>query len=43
LDIRSYRASRQGDGYEPFLTGDTEYEPGEKGYAWVKATKRNRG
>ncbi len=43
LDIRSYRASRQGQGYEPFLTGDTEYEPGEKGYAWVKATKPNSG
>ena len=43
LDIRSYRTSRQGQGYEPFLTGATEYEPGEKGYSWVKATKPNSG
>ena len=43
LDIRSYRTTRQGQGYEPFLTGDTEYEPGEKAYAWVKAIKPNSG
>jgi SAM-dependent methyltransferase len=43
LDIQSYRTNRQGQGYEPFLRGDTEYEVGEKAYAWVKATKPNRG
>jgi SAM-dependent methyltransferase len=43
LDIRSYRTSRQGQGYEPFLAGDTEYVPGEKAYAWVRAIKPNSG
>jgi SAM-dependent methyltransferase len=43
LDIQSYRVTRQGQGYQPFLTGDTEYEPGEKAYAWIKATKPNSG
>jgi SAM-dependent methyltransferase len=43
LDVQRYRISRQGDGYEPLLTGDTEYEPGEAGYAWVRATKRASG
>jgi SAM-dependent methyltransferase len=41
LDVRNYRISRQGQGYEPFLTGDIDYEPGEPGFAWVKATKRD--
>jgi SAM-dependent methyltransferase len=41
LEIRSRRTSRQGRGYEPFLTGDTEYEQGERGYAWVTAIKPN--
>jgi hypothetical protein len=50
LEIRSYRTSRQGEGYEPFLSGDagsapgeTTYAPGEKAYAWVNATKPNSG
>ena len=43
LEIRSYRTSRQGQGYEPLIAGATEYEPGEKGFAWVKATKPSSG
>jgi SAM-dependent methyltransferase len=43
LNVRSYRTTRQGQGYEPFLTGETEYEAGEKAYAWVKATKPGSG
>ena len=43
LEIRSYRTTRQGHGYEPLLTGDTEYEPGERAFAWVKASKPNTG
>jgi SAM-dependent methyltransferase len=39
LEIRSYRTNRQGQGYEPFLTGDTGYEAGERAYVWVTATK----
>ncbi len=39
LEIRSRRTSRKGRGYEPFLTGDMEYSPGERAYAWVTATK----
>jgi SAM-dependent methyltransferase len=41
LDVQSYRISRQGEAYEPFLTGETKYEPGEIAYAWVKAIKPN--
>jgi SAM-dependent methyltransferase len=43
LDVHSYRISRQGEGYEPLLRGDMEYEPGEPAFAWVKATKRGGG
>lgn len=42
MDIRSYRANRQGQGYEPFLTGETQYATGDRAYVWVTATKPNR-
>jgi SAM-dependent methyltransferase len=43
LDIRSYRTSRQGQGYEPLLAGATDYQPGERAYAWVTATRPDGG
>jgi SAM-dependent methyltransferase len=43
LDVQSYRTSRQGEGYEPLLTGDTSYQPGERAYAWVKAARPTDG
>ena len=43
LEIRSYRTSSQKQGYEPLLGGDTAYEPGDRAYAWVTATKPASG
>lgn len=42
LEIQSYRITKRGpeeDLYAPFHTGSLSYEPGQKGFLWVKARK----
>jgi SAM-dependent methyltransferase len=43
LDVQSYRVTKPGppeDLYAPFFTGNLSYDPGQRGYLWVRARKR---